>query len=81
MHNLRVLQTIVSTFKEAYESMGLTLNIRKAKGLQQPGLALCKQTPNRQDPPGGLKHVDCFQHLMSVLLTKAAIDEEIQHRL
>eukprot|EP00061_Rhincodon_typus_P017969 g46929.t1 len=34
------LQTIVSPFTEAYESMGLNLNTRKTKILCQPGLAL-----------------------------------------
>eukprot|EP00061_Rhincodon_typus_P012066 g37538.t1 len=76
-----VLQTLINTFMDAYKSMGPTLNIHKMKVIHQPGLALWSKPPITKVHREALQNVDHFQYLRRILSAKAAIDEEIQHRL
>eukprot|EP00061_Rhincodon_typus_P016520 g44784.t1 len=76
-----VFQTIINTFTEAYESTGVTLNISKTKVFHQPGLALWSKLLIIKVLGEALENVNYLQYLRSVLLAKAAIDEEIQHSI
>eukprot|EP00061_Rhincodon_typus_P018678 g47952.t1 len=76
-----LLQTIASTFKEAYESVGLTLNIRKMKVLHQLGLAVWSKPSVIKVHGEALENIGHLRGTGSGQSAKAATDEEIQHRL
>uniref|UniRef100_UPI00398E68E3 uncharacterized protein isoform X1 n=1 Tax=Pristiophorus japonicus TaxID=55135 RepID=UPI00398E68E3 len=79
-HTEAELQDIVDLFTEAYESMGLTINISKTKVLHQAVLATQHWPPVIKIHGMALDNVDDFLYLRSLLSTKAGIDNEIQHR-
>uniref|UniRef100_UPI00398EC244 uncharacterized protein n=1 Tax=Pristiophorus japonicus TaxID=55135 RepID=UPI00398EC244 len=74
-HSEVKLQTIVNTFTEAYESMGLTLNIRKTKVLYQPAPATQHCPPINNILNEVLDNVDHFPYLGRLLLTRADVDD------
>uniref|UniRef100_A0A803TLC0 C2H2-type domain-containing protein n=1 Tax=Anolis carolinensis TaxID=28377 RepID=A0A803TLC0_ANOCA len=80
-HSEEDLQAILNTFAEAYEKLGLSLNIEKTKVLFQQAPANPSAMPGIQLNGVTLENVDHFRYLGSHLSTKVNIDTEIQHRL
>ncbi|XP_062840465.1 uncharacterized protein LOC134299981 [Anolis carolinensis] len=78
---LQDLQATLNTFAEAYEKLGLSLNIEKTKVLFQQAPANPSAMPGIQHNGVTLENVDYFRYLGSHLSTKVNIDTEIQHRL
>uniref|UniRef100_A0A803U0X9 ribonuclease H n=1 Tax=Anolis carolinensis TaxID=28377 RepID=A0A803U0X9_ANOCA len=80
-HSEEDLQATLNTFAEAYEKLGLSLNIEKNKVLFQQAPANPSAMPGIQLNGVTLENVDYFCYLGSYLSTKVNIDTEIQHRL
>ncbi|XP_062834399.1 uncharacterized protein LOC134298378 [Anolis carolinensis] len=80
-HSEEDLQATLNTFAEAYEKLGLSLNIVKTKVLFQQAPANLSAKPGIQLNGVTLENVDNFRYLGSHLSTKVNIDTEIQHRL
>lgn len=75
------LQAITNIFAEAYQKMGLILNIQKIKVLHQQALGAQFQALAIQIHNNRLEDVVHFPYLGSHLLQTADIEEEIQYRL
>ncbi|XP_060133875.1 uncharacterized protein LOC132592550 [Zootoca vivipara] len=75
------LQTILNIFAEAYEKLGLSLNIKKTKVLHQQVQNNPSAVPQIQLSGVTVENVDHFSYLGSYLSTRANIDAKIQHRL
>ena len=75
------LQAILGTFTNAYDSLGLTVNIKKTKVVHQPSPLEHTQAPCLKINNVMLENVDHFPYLGSHLSNQADIDAEIQHRL
>jgi len=76
------MQHIVDVFTEAYECLGLQLNIKKTKVLFQPAPG----APEMADPvihvhDDPLECVTSFPYLGSHLASNTYIDSELQHRI
>uniref|UniRef100_A0A803TM72 ribonuclease H n=1 Tax=Anolis carolinensis TaxID=28377 RepID=A0A803TM72_ANOCA len=80
-HSEEDLQATLNSFTEAYEKLGLSLNIEKTKVLFQQAPANPSAKPGIQLNGVTLENVDHFRYLGSHLSTKVNIDTEIQHRL
>uniref|UniRef100_A0A803TRR0 ribonuclease H n=1 Tax=Anolis carolinensis TaxID=28377 RepID=A0A803TRR0_ANOCA len=80
-HSEEGLQATLNTFAEAYEKLGLSLNIEKTKVLFQQAPANPSAMPGIQVNGVTLENVDHFHYLGSHLSTKVNIDTEIKHRL
>ena len=77
----RQLQAILDAFTLAYESLGLSVNVKKTEVLFQPAPGQ-HPSPSPMSISGStLKNVQTFPYLGSVLSTKADIEAETLHRL
>lgn len=75
------LQTILNSFTNAYQKLGLKLNIQKTKILYQPVPGTPAQAPNVTINSQPLENVECFAYLGSHLSEKANVDAEINYRV
>ena len=75
------LQCILDAFAYAYESLGLSINVRKTEVLYQPVPGQSPIPPSLNVSGSTLKNVPSFPYLGSVLSVKADIDAEIVNRL
>ena len=81
-HSEAEMQHIIDVFTEAYERLGLQLNIKKTKVLFQPAPG----APEMADPvirvhDDPLECVTSFPYLGSHLASNTYIDSELQHRI
>ncbi|XP_060767191.1 complement C3-like [Neoarius graeffei] len=74
------LQAILGAFTHAYESLGLSVNV-KMEVLYQPAPGQPSKPSFLSISGSMLKNVQSFSYLGSVLSTKADIDAEITHHL
>ena len=66
---------------EAYQSLGLPINIRKTKVIHQPTPGINAGPPEIKVSGGIIKVVEHFPYLGSHLSQKATIEADIQHRI
>ena len=81
VHSAEELQTSLDLFTEAYQSLGLSINNRKAKVINQPTPGINAGPPEIKVSGGIVEVVEHFPYLPSHLSQKATIDAEIQHHI
>ena len=82
-HTKEDLQAAMDAFSQAYNALGLTLNVRKTKVLFQPSPDSIYDQHQPEITAGGqcLSSVDHFSYLGSCLSSIADLEAEIQARL
>ena len=82
-HSKEDLQAAMDAFSQAYNALGLTLNVRKTKVLFQPSPDSIYDRHQPEITAAGqcLSSVDHFSYLGSCLSSNADLDAEIQARL
>ena len=80
-HSAEKLQTSLDLFTEAYQSLGLSINVRKAKVIHQPTSDINAGPPEIKVSGEILEVGENFPCLGSHLSQKATIEAEIQHRI
>ena len=80
-HSTEELQTRLSLFAEAYQSLGLSINFRKTKVIHQPTPGINAGPPEIKVSGGILEVVEHFPYLGIHLSQKATIEAEIQHHI
>ena len=78
-HSAEELQSSLDPLTEAYQSLGLSINIRKTKVIHQPTPGINEGPPEIKVSGGILEVVEHFQYLGSHLSQKATIKAENQH--
>ena len=81
VHTGADLQNTLDAFSQAYNLLGLTVNVTKTKVIFQPAPPLTATAPNIDIEGTTLENVDRFPYLGSNLSNSANIDVEIQHRI
>ena len=80
-HSVEELQTSLDLFTGAYQSLGLSINIRKTKVIHQPTPGINAGPPKIKVSGGILEVVEHFLYLGSHLSQKATLAAEIQHHI
>ena len=75
------LQTSLNLFTEAYQSLGLSINIRKTNVIHQLTPGINAGPPEIKVSGGILDVVEHIPYLGSHLSQKASIEAELQHRI
>ena len=77
VYSAEELQTSLDLFTEAYQSLGLSINIIKTKVIHQPTPGINAGPPEMKVSAGILEVVEHFPYLRSHLSQKATIEAEI----
>ena len=80
-HSVEKRQTSLDLFTEAYQSLGLSNNIKKTKVIHQPTPGINAGSPEIKVSGRILEVVEHFPYLGSHLSQKAIVEAEIQHRI
>ena len=80
-HTAEDLQTSIDLLTEAFQSLGLPINIRKTKIIYQPSPGKIEGPPDIKISGTNLEAVEHFPYIGSHLSQKTTIEAEIQHHI